>query len=238
MVKHITHTNSFSKSNLKSLSRFLQILDGSFPSGVFVHSFGLEPHVIKEEVKDINSLKIYLENLIIDQYSQMEFVYIKKVYEALEDDKLSIIKRLDKNFKAYLTFEYAKASRDIGQNYYAQIKNLATKDIVKEYFKDIEEKKSVANEIIVLACLAYDLDISLEDFIVMWTKKNLINIAVTTLKISRIKPSEIQQMLFEFDEILENYGYENIGDKVTNFNPLFEEVIFAHLNLEPKMFAT
>jgi urease accessory protein len=234
MVKHITHT----KSKLKSLSRFLQILDGSFPSGVFVHSFGLEPHVIKEEVKDINSLKIYLENLIIDQYSQMEFVYIKKVYEALEDDKLSIIKRLDKNFKAYLTFEYAKASRDIGQNYYAQIKNLATKDIVKEYFKDIEEKKSVANEIIVLACLAYDLDISLEDFIVMWTKKNLINIAVTTLKISRIKPSEIQQMLFEFDEILENYGYENISDKVTNFNPLFEEIIFAHKNLEPKMFVT
>ena len=234
MVKHITHT----KSKLKSLSRFLQILDGSFPSGVFVHSFGLEPHVIKEEVKDINSLKIYLENLIIDQYSQMEFVYIKKVYEALEDDKLSIIKRLDKNFGAYLTFEYAKASRDIGQNYYIQIKNLATKDIVKEYFKTIEEKKSVANEIIVLACLAYDLDISLEDFIVMWTKKNLINIAVTTLKISRIKPSEIQQMLFEFDENLENYGYENISDKVTNFNPLFEEVIFSHRNLEPKMFTT
>lgn len=238
MVKHITHINSFAKLNLKSLSRFLQILDGSFPSGVFVHSFGLEPHVIKEEVKDINSLKIYLENLIIDQYSQMEFVYIKKVYEALEDDKLSIIKRLDKNFGAYLTFEYAKASRDIGQNYYAQIKNLATKDIVKEYFKDIEEKKSVANEIIVLACLAYDLDISLEDFTVMWTKKNLINIAVTTLKISRIKPSEIQQMLFEFDENLENYGYENISDKVTNFNPLFEEVIFSHRNLEPKMFTT
>ena len=238
MVKHITHINSFAKLNLKSLSRFLQILDGSFPSGVFVHSFGLEPHVIKEEVKDINSLKIYLENLIIDQYSQMEFVYIKKVYEALEDDKLSIIKRLDKNFGAYLTFEYAKASRDIGQNYYIQIKNLATKDIVKEYFKDIEEKKSVANEIIVLACLAYDLDISLEDFTVMWTKKNLINIAVTTLKISRIKPSEIQQMLFEFDENLENYGYENISDKVTNFNPLFEEVIFSHRNLEPKMFTT
>ena len=238
MVKHITHINSFAKLNLKSLSRFLQILDGSFPSGVFVHSFGLEPHVIKEEVKDINSLKIYLENLIIDQYSQMEFVYIKKVYEALEDDKLSIIKRLDKNFGAYLTFEYAKASRDIGQNYYAQIKNLATKNIVKEYFKEIEEKKSIANEIIVLSCLAYDLDISLEDFIVMWTKKNLINIAVTTLKISRIKPSEIQQMLFEFDENLENYGYENISDKVTNFNPLFEEVIFSHRNLEPKMFTT
>ena len=136
------------------------------------------------------------------------------------------------------TFEYAKASKNMGDNYFVQIKNLASKDIVKEYFQAIEEKKSESNEIIVLSAYAYDLDICFEDFIVMWTKKNLINIAVTSLKISRIKPSEIQQMLFKFDEILENLGFENIGNKITNFNPLFEEIIFSHKNLEPKMFTT
>jgi urease accessory protein len=232
MAKHTTHTN------LKSLSRFLQILDGTFPSGMFVHSFGLEPHIIKEQVNNIDDLKIYLKNLIIDQYSKMEFVYIKKVYEALENKKLNIIKKIDNNYGAYLTFEYAKASQDIGHNYYAQIKNLAIKDIVKKYFEAIEQKICEANEIVVLSSLAYDLDICLEDFIVMWTKKNLINIAVTTLKISRIKPSEIQQMLFEFDEVLQDILFENIDKKITNFNPLFEEVIFSHKNLEPKMFVT
>ncbi|WP_228285247.1 urease accessory protein UreF [Aliarcobacter butzleri] len=226
------------KTNLKSLSRFMQILDGSFPSGVFVHSFGLEPHVLKEKIKDINSLKIYLENLIIDQYSKIEFVYVKKVYKALEKEKLGILKKLDNSLGTYLTFEFAKASQNIGQNYFAQIKNLASKDIVKEYFLEIENKSCVGNEIIVLACMAYDMDISIEDFIVMWTKKNLINIAVTTLKISRIKPSEIQKMLFEIDDILEKFDYKNIENKITNFNPLFEEIIFAHRNLEPKMFTT
>ncbi|MCT7573251.1 urease accessory protein UreF [Aliarcobacter butzleri] len=226
------------KTNLKSLSRFLQILDGSFPSGVFVHSFGLEPHVLKEKVKDINSLKIYLENLIIDQYSKIEFVYVKKIYEALEKEKLGILKKLDNELGAYLTFEFAKASRDIGQNYFVQIKNLASKDIVKEYFFLIENKFCIGNEIIVLSAMAFDMDICLENFIVMWTKKNLINIAVTTLKISRIKPSEIQKMLFEIDEILEKFDYKNIKNKITNFNPLFEEIIFAHKNLEPKLFVT
>lgn len=216
----------------------MQILDGSFPSGVFVHSFGLEPHVLKEKVKDINSLKIYLENLIIDQYSKIEFVYVKKVYEALEKEKLGILKKLDNELGFYLTFEFAKASRDIGQNYFVQINNLVSKDIVKKYFSLIENKSCVGNEIIVLACMAYDMDILIEDFIVMWTKKNLINIAVTTLKISRIKPSEIQKMLFEIDDILEKFDYKNIENKITNFNPLFEEIIFVHKNLEPKMFTT
>lgn len=216
----------------------MQILDGSFPSGVFVHSFGLEPHVLKEKIKDINSLKIYLENLIIDQYSKIEFVYVKKVYEALEKEKLGILKKLDNSLGTYLTFEFAKASRDIGQNYFVQIKNLTTKDIVKEYFSLIEDKSCIGNEIIVLSAMAFDMDISIEDFIVMWTKKNLINISVTTLKISRIKPSEIQRMLFEIDDILEKFDYKNIENKITNFNPLFEEIIFAHKNLEPKMFTT
>ena len=238
MVKHIIATKMTKKTNLKSLSRFLQILDGTFPSGVFVHSFGLEPHIIKQNVKDINTLKVYLCNLIIDQYIKMEFVYIKKVHEALKNNKLYLINKLDNQYSYYLTYEYTKLSLNIGNNYYTHIKNHATKDIVKEYFSLIENKKTSANEIIVLSVYAYDLDICMEDFIVMWTKKNLINIAATSLKISRIKPSEIQQMLFEFDEILENLDFENIGNKITNFNPLFEEIIFSHKNLEPKMFTT
>lgn len=231
MEKHIIHTN------LKSLSRFMQILDGTFPSGVFVHSFGLEPHIVKEHVKDIDTLKIYLENLIIDQYSKMEFVYVKKTYELLEKKKVNLLKKLDNEISSYLTFDYAKASKDIGHNYYIQIKDTVLKEEVKKYYSLIEEKKSEANELIVLASYAYDLDINIKKFIVMWTKKNLINIAATTLKISRIKPSQIQKMLFEFDEILENMDF-NFDEKITNFNPLFEEVIFEHKTLEPKMFVT
>lgn len=232
MVKPIT------RIKLKSLSRFLQLLDGSFPSGVFVHSFGLEPHVLQEKVNDIESLQNYLENIIIDQYCKMEFVCAKKVYEALEKQKIFLIKKLDNCYGAFLSFEYAKASKDMGQNYFAQIKHLASKPIVEEYFSFVEKQHSCGNEIIVLTALAYDLDIALEDFIIMWAKKSLINIAMTALKISKIKPSSIQQMLFNFDAILENAILENSPKKMTNFNPLFEEIIFAHKNLEPKMFTT
>lgn len=125
MVKHTTHTDS---TNLKSLSRFLQILDGSFPSGMFVHSFGLEPHILKAHVNNIDDLKVYFKNLLIDQYSKMEFVCVQKVYEALEKEKLDWLKKLDNEYGAYLTFEYAKASRDIGQNYFAQIETLPKKE--------------------------------------------------------------------------------------------------------------
>jgi len=60
---------------------------------------------------------------------------------------------------------------------------------------------------------------------------------MASLKISRIKPSDIQQMLFEFDDELENL-IQKREKEVNSFNPLFEEVIYQHKNLEPKLFVS
>lgn len=229
MEKHITNT--------KALSSFVQLLDGSFPSGAFVHSFGLEPHIVLELVKDSLSLKKYLENIILDQYQNFEFVYAKKVFKLLKDEKLSLLLKEDKKYSAMLSFEYAKASSDMGANYLKHINFNIQKRIVEEYFLELSTNKVGGNEVFVLSAYAYDLGLSLEIFLLLWCKKNLINIASTALKISRIKPSEIQKLLFEFDEFLEEY-IQSKAKNVSNFNPLFEEIIFQHKNLEPKMFVT
>lgn len=79
--------------NSLALSRFLQLLDGVFPSGAFVHSFGLEPHVVLDFVNDKETLKQYLENIVIDQYQNLEFGAVKKVYKLLEEKNKSSNKR-------------------------------------------------------------------------------------------------------------------------------------------------
>lgn len=228
-------TNKMNQS--KALSRFLQLLDGVFPSGAFVHSFGLEPHIVLEFVKDKESLKIYLENIIIDQYQKLEFVAVKQVFKLLKEDNLNFIIKKDKKFASMLSFEYAKASKDLGENYLKHINFEINKKVVQSYFEKVKTKQSVGNELFILSAYAYELDLDVDTFLLLWCKKSLINIASASLKISRIKPSEIQQVLFEFDDIIEE-SIRNCSKNISNFNPLFEEVIFSHLNLEPKMFVT
>jgi len=223
--------------NSKALSRFIQLLDGVFPSGAFVHSFGLEPHIVLGFISDKNSLKTFLENIIEDQYKKMEFSIVKKVYNLLEKGKLNHILKEDKKFASMLSFEWAKASKDLGENYLKHIDFNIKKPIVKEYFKKVKDKQTYGNELFILSSYAYELDLNEDIFLLLWAKKSLINIASASLKISRIKPSEIQQILFSFDEILEE-KIEMSSKNISNFNPLFEEVIFSHLNLEPKMFTT
>lgn len=229
MAKHITYT--------KSLSRFMQIFDGSFPSGAFVHSFGLEPHIVLEKVTSSEELKKFLHNLIIHQYQGFDFVLVKKVYKYFEQTKLNLIIKEDEKFSCMTSFEYTKASQDLGENYLRQINNNIEKEIVKEYFNKVKNKVSNGNELIVLTAYAYELDMDIEVFLLLWCKKNILNIAMTSLKISRIKPSEIQQMLFEFDDELEEL-IENTQTNINSFNPIFEEIIYQHKNLEPKMFVT
>lgn len=223
--------------NSKALSRFIQLLDGVFPSGAFVHSFGLEPHIVLGFINDKNSLKTFLENIIEDQYKKMEFSIVKKVYNLLEKGKLNHILKEDKKFASMLSFEWAKASKDLGENYLKHIDFNIKKPIVKEYFEKVKGKQTYGNELFILSSYAYELGLDEDTFLLLWAKKSLINIASASLKISRIKPSEIQQILFSFDEILEE-KIEMSSKNISNFNPLFEEVIFSHLNLEPKMFTT
>lgn len=221
----------------KAFSRFIQILDSSFPSGSFVHSFGLEPHIVLNVVRDDKCLKRFLENLIIDQYQKFEFVYAKAVFKLLNEERLDLLIKEDNKYSCMLSYEFSKASCDIGKNYLKHINFDISNSIVKKYFKAVQSEKSAGNEMIVLSAYAYELGLGCDSFLLLWCKKNIVNIAYASLKISRIKPSQIQQLLFEFDDILEEL-IKNSLNQASNFNPLFEEVIFSHKNQEPKMFVT
>lgn len=229
MVKHTIAT--------KALSRFSQIFDGSFPSGSFVHSFGLEPHIILEKVSDIKELKEYLQRLIKYQYQKFDFVFAKKIYGYAKEERLDLLIKEDNKFFAMQNFYFAKASKDLGANYLKQINFDIQKEIIKKYFQSVVDEQSAGNEMAILSAYAYELDLEIELFLLLWCKKNIINISMACLKISRIQPTQIQQMLFEFDEALEVY-IKNSVKHLNNFNPLFEEVIFEHNFLEPKMFMT
>ncbi|MDX1809281.1 MAG: urease accessory UreF family protein [Sulfurospirillaceae bacterium] len=221
----------------KALSRFVQIFDGSFPSGGFVHSFGLEPHVLLEVVHDEQSLKDYLLNIILDQYQKFEFAYVEKVFSNLQDNKLGQIIKEDEKFVSMLSYELSKATCDLGKNYLKHINFDIKKKVVKDYFNAAHAGESAGNELMILSAYAYELDVNCDTFLLLWCKKNIVNIAYASLKISRIKPSEVQKLLFEFDDILEEM-IRNSSKSISNFNPIFEENIFQHKNLEPKLFTT
>jgi len=222
---------------IEAIARFMQVLDSAFPSGSFVHSFGLEPHIVSGRVYDKESLKQYLENHIVDQYRQCEFPFVVQCYQALLAHNLKAFIRLDQQFSAMFSDTFAQASRDIGRNYLKHIEALPHHAISKDYFHAIKMQNAVGNELAVLSAYAFELGMDKALFLVMWSKKNLMSIAMCAVKISRIKPSDIQEILFELDVLLLD-ATKHYLPTMGNFNPLFEQTIYQHRVCEPKLFMT
>ncbi|MDR2342330.1 MAG: urease [Campylobacteraceae bacterium] len=222
----------------EALLKFIQIFDSSFPSGTFAHSFGLEPHVGLNLIKKSKDLKRFLENIIKYQHSKMEFPTVLKAYKYAKSGSLNLLLKLDAQFSSMCCYPFAKTYKTIGKNYFSHLKDLKpNKNITKLYFKSVEAQKTPCNEIVLLSILAYDLGMDKEEFMLFWSKKNLINIAAASLKISKIKPSEVQQILFLIDNFLREH-IKNIDINPSNFNPLFDFAVYQHKTIEPKLFIT
>lgn len=217
---------------IKTLLLFAQLFDSSFPSGSFVHSFGLEAHVLSGKINNAQELKDFLLNLIFNQYISFEFVHVKKVYHALCRDNFLKLTKLDTDFTSYLTYAYAKALQDAGANYLAHVQDMLS---LQEY--NVFKVNNIS-DISLLSFLAFRHKFVYRDFCLLWAKKNLLGIANCVPKIARIKPSCVQKVLLTIDETLENIDFCDIAKEISNFNPLFEEVIFSHKSLQPKMFVT
>ncbi|MDR0579287.1 MAG: urease [Campylobacteraceae bacterium] len=189
-------------------------------------------------VKNAKDLKRFLENIVIYQHLKMEFPTILKVYKYAKSGSLNPLLRLDVKFSSMYSHAFAKAYKTIGKNYFSHLEHLKPKKkITKLYFESVKTEQTPCNEIVLLSLLAYDLGMAKEDFMLFWSKKNLINIAASSLKISKIKPSQIQQILFSMDDFLRRQ-IKDIDTDLSNFNPIFDFVVYMHKSVEPRLFMT
>ena len=222
---------------IKALSRFVQLLDGNFPSGGFVHSYGLEAHVVLEQVTTSDTLETYLHNVVQDQYRRFEFPFVNRVFQCLETGNLGALVKADNRYSAMQHQAFAAASVSIGRNYLRHIGAPIETPAVQAYFDAVAQGQSRGNELAVLGAYAFELGLDRELFLLLWCKKSLMALTLASLKITRIRPSDIQQILFRIDEAIEA-SIDTSSVTVENFNPLFEEIVYRHPYLEPKLFMT
>jgi urease accessory protein len=224
------------RTSINALLVFTQLLDSAFPSGAFIHSFGLEAHILLGKITKAEALENYLKNLLLDSYKTLIFPTIEAVYRCAEIENLSRILRIDALFSAFFTAPYAKANGAIGKNYLDRIDKTRLK-ICTDYFDAARGAKTPCNAPIILSVFAFDLGLEAETFMALYAKKNLIAFALASQKIARIKPSEAQAALFAIDETLIDC-IKNRAKTPYSFNPLFDAAAFAHKTLEPRLFAT
>lgn len=210
-----------------------QILDSSFPSGVFAHSFGLESHIHSGIIHDSDSLRHYLEQVLEWQFLQFELPFGEQLFRYAYENDLTPFLRTESLYMTMQNHKQAEASRNIGQNTIRILKHQISTPFWKTYVDSTEH----GCELAVLCAVFGQSQVNATDLLSLWIKKNIMTMAMAAPKISRITPSQIQEILFALDrEIV--LLFDRLPKKPGNFNPGFEHLFFQHDVMVPKLFQT
>ena len=193
--------------NMKILS-VMQICDSNFPVGSFNHSFGMETYLRDGQIKDSETLRIWLKSYLTHQFIYSDGFAIRLSYEYIDKKDIEKIWELDRKITVQNS---AKESRDgaklVGQRMIKTYLELYDIPLLKEYEKRIKEKKSFGNPSIATAILMNYLEISMEDALAYYmysTISTLIQNGVRAIPLGQKDGLIIMKEFFEvFEKLVE-----------------------------------
>ena len=193
--------------NMKILS-VMQICDSNFPVGSFNHSFGMETYLRDGQIKDSETLRIWLKSYLTHQFIYLDGFAIRLSYEYIDKKDIEKIWELDRKITVQNS---AKESRDgaklVGQRMIKTYLELYDIPLLKEYEKRIKEKKSFGNPSIATAILMNYLEISMEDALAYYmysTISTLIQNGVRAIPLGQKDGLIIMKEFFEvFEKLVE-----------------------------------
>lgn len=146
-------------TDLKLLS-LMQLCDSNFPTGAFSHSFGLETYIQEDHVSDRHTFRAWLQAYINEQLVYTDGLASRLAYEALEQEKLEAIWKLDRlmtvqNFPR----ESREGSRRMGEGMIRLGVELYDSPHLRSYRDRVKAKQSSGHPAIVFALLAHHLEI-------------------------------------------------------------------------------
>ncbi len=221
-----------------NISTILQLCGGTFPTGGFSQSYGLETYVAREKVHNIESFRSFLESYLMITIGTFEGPAFMEAYDLAgtwEEDKLIELHELLDAMK--LTKENKEASNRTGKSL-LRVASQMIEDEKLVAFYDKYGKKGLSGPIalgIVCGRLGVDKDLSLESYIFA-TLNGLIQSGIKLIPLGNV---EAQKLLHEMNsytkDIIETTKATKI-DEISNFCPALDIASMQHEVLPTRLY--
>ena len=217
----------------------MQITDSNFPTGAFSHSFGLETFVQHEVVNDRSSFQQFLQGYI-DQLCYTDGLAVKLVYDYLEKDDWTNIRKVDEVlYCSSSATESRLGAQRIGQQMLRLYRELYKKDSLETYAHYIKEKMCYGHGSICQALLLFEFGFEKKMAIqtVMYTAcSSIIQNAVRGIPLGQ---TDGQKMLaFAVQQCEKNVGkVEQLNERYLGCTaPMLEVKQMQHEQLHVRLF--
>lgn len=235
------HTLMVIVMNSRELFRLLQINGGTFPTGGFSQSWGLETYVAEGTVHDLGTFTVFLENFLESSVGECEGPIVRRAWELAGEDTGStnsgITELEELSLAVKVTGESRSASIRMGK---------AFKRVIEPALgdNDRERLQSIAGKDVVTYPVLYGivcriLEIEIREAIAAYIFSTVNTLTQSATKLIPLGNVEAQKAVFEMDgcmdRVLDRCMCVQI-DEITNFCPGLDIAGLRHENLPVRLY--
>ncbi len=186
-----------------ALLSLLHLTDPTLPIGGFSHSAGLETYVQQGLVKDTESAKVFVEQMLSQNLRFTDAAFVALVFEAAMQNNLQKIVLLDDECTAIkLPKEMRHASNKLGLRLMKIFQPITNYALLNDYAIAIKDQKAIGHYCIAFALYAHALGISKADALNGFYYNAAVGFVTNAVKLVPLSQQKGQEILFSIHGLI------------------------------------
>lgn len=222
----------------KKMYALLQMNGGTFPTGGFSQSWGLETYVAEGTVCDADTFNQFMEVYLKNCIGKCEGPMLIRAYsltEPLQEKELSDLEQLSNASK--VTKESREAGIRMGKAFFRLMAPILNDERLLEVEKVFSGKEISYPVIYGIVCRL--LEIEVEEAVRAYVYSTANTLVQSAVKLVPLGNTEAQAVLFEAADVMEAAVQLSIDipiDQITNFCPGIDIASIRHENLPVRLY--
>lgn len=185
------------------LLELLHISDPTLPIGGYSHSNGLETYIQQKVVKDVDTTREFVENMLIYNYKYNDGLFVRDAFKYGTDQNLEALLELDNESHALKTpMEVRDGSSKLGMRLLKIYVRLHDYELMHSFFEKVKNKETPGHYAIVFGMITALLGAEIKSVLSAFYYNAAVNMVTNSVKMVPLGQMDGQEILYNMHDLI------------------------------------